>query len=83
MLDTIGIDSTEALFEPVPESLRLNSLDLPRGISEMEALGLVQELGRSAREQAPELSFVGGGAYEHFTPSVVDAMISRSEFYTA
>ena len=83
MLETIGIDSTAALFNPVPESLRLASLDLPAGISEMEALGLVQDLARSAREQAPALSFVGGGAYEHFTPSVVDAMISRSEFYTA
>lgn len=83
MLETIGIDSTAALFDPVPETLRLSSLDLPAGISEMEALGLVQDLARSAREQAPALSFVGGGAYEHFTPSVVDAMISRSEFYTA
>ncbi len=83
MLDTIGIDSTEALFDPVPEPLRLASLDLPAGISEMEALELIHELGRSARDQAPALSFTGGGAYEHFTPSVVDAMISRGEFYTA
>lgn len=83
MLETIGIDSTAALFDPVPETLRLRSLDLPAGISEMEALGLVQDIARSAREQTPALSFVGGGAYEHFTPSVVDAMISRSEFYTA
>lgn len=83
MLDTIGIDSTDALFDPVPESLRLGSLDLPAGISEMEAVRLIEELGRSARAQAPALSFVGCGAYEHFTPSVVDAMISRSEFYTA
>ena len=83
MLDTIGIESTDTLFDPVPESLRLGSLDLPAGISEMEALGLIEELGRTARKQAPELSFVGGGAYEHFTPSVVDAMISRGEFYTA
>ena len=83
MLDTIGIASTEALFDPVPASLRLDSLDLPSGISELEALRLVEELGRSARAQAPALSFLGGGAYDHFTPSVVDAMISRSEFYTA
>ncbi len=83
MLETIGVDSTDALFDPVPASLRLESLDLPSGISEMEALGLIEELGRSAREQAPALAFTGGGAYEHFTPSVVDAMISRSEFYTA
>ncbi len=83
MLDTVGIDSTDELFDPVPASLRLAYLDLPSGISEMEALGLIEDLGRSARERSPALSFAGGGAYEHFTPSVVDAMISRSEFYTA
>ena len=83
MLDAIGIECTADLFAPVPESLRLKGLDLPAGISEMEAVALVQDLARRVREDAPELSFLGGGAYEHFTPSVVDAMISRGEFYTA
>ena len=83
MLEAIGITSTEELFRPVPQDLRLEALDLPEGISEMEALSLVDDLARQTREDAPPLSFIGGGAYEHFVPSVVDAMISRSEFYTA
>ncbi len=83
MLDVIGVESTADLFAPVPESLRIEGLDLPEGISEMEALALVQDLAQEVEAHAPALSFVGGGAYEHFTPSVVDAMISRSEFYTA
>ena len=83
MLDAIGVGSVAELFVPVPEDLRLKGLDLPAGISEMEAVALLEELSRRMRENAPELSFMGGGAYEHFTPSVVDAMISRSEFYTA
>jgi glycine dehydrogenase subunit 1 len=83
MLDVIGIGSTEELFGPVPEKLRLKELDLPPGISEMEAVSLVNDLAARARADAPALSFIGGGAYEHFIPSVVDAMISRSEFYTA
>ncbi len=83
MLDVIGVKSTADLFNPVPDALRLKHLDLPPGISEMEAMKLVQDLAKGINEEAPELSFVGGGAYEHFTPSVVDEIISRGEFYTA
>ena len=83
MLEAIGIESVADLFAPIPEELRLKGLDLPPGISEMEAVGLVQDLALGQRRDAPALSFVGGGAYAHFTPRVVDAMISRSEFYTA
>ncbi len=83
MLEAIGVGSTEELFHPVPAQLRLNALDLPEGISEMEAMALVDSLAVQIREEAPGLSFLGGGAYEHFVPSVVDALISRSEFYTA
>lgn len=83
MLDVIGVGSTDDLFAPIPDGLRLKGLDLAPGVSEMEAIGMVQDLAARVRENAPDLSFIGAGAYEHFTPSVVDAMISRSEFYTA
>ena len=83
MLEVIGVNSTDALFESIPEPLRLKALDLPAGMSEMEAMARLRSLAREAREAAPALSFLGGGAYEHFVPSVVDAMLSRSEFYTA
>jgi glycine dehydrogenase subunit 1 len=84
MLDTIGVPDVEALFSPVPEALRLKEgLALPDGISEMEAVARVRDLALGIREKAPALSFVGGGAYDHFVPAVVDTVISRSEFYTA
>ena len=84
MLDTIGVPDVEALFSPVPEALRLKEgLALPTGISEMEAVARVRDLALGIREKAPALSFVGGGAYDHFVPAVVDTVISRSEFYTA
>ncbi len=83
MLDVVGLERTTDLFEPVPERLRLEGLDLPSGISELEAQAVVRGLAGRLREDAPGLSFLGGGAYDHFTPSVVDAVISRSEFYTA
>ncbi len=80
MLNVIGVASTDELFAPVPESLRLNALNLPPGISEMEAMASVQSL--TDQSETP-LSFLGGGAYDHFSPSVVDAIISRGEFFTA
>ncbi|MFT5365988.1 MAG: glycine dehydrogenase subunit 1, partial [Candidatus Latescibacterota bacterium] len=83
MLQTIGLDSTDDLFKPIPESLRLKALDLAPGISEMEVLQVVDGLAAQIAAQAPALSFLGGGAYDHFSPTVVDAMISRGEFFTA
>lgn len=81
MLNAIGVASTDDLFAPVPESLRLNALNLPPGISEMEAMAFMQSLTDCGSETS--LSFLGGGAYDHFSPSVVDAIISRGEFFTA
>ena len=66
MLERSGSIRHRRCSIPSRKPLRLRSLDLPAGVSEMEALGLVQDLGRSTREQTPSLSFVGGGAYEHF-----------------
>ena len=83
MLGVLGVSSVGELFAPVPESLRLKNLALPHGISEMEAVAFVQSLADGIREQGAATSFLGGGAYDHFSPSVVDAMISRGEFFTA
>ena len=84
MLSAIGVPDVDALFDPIPDSLRIrDGLSLPRGLSEMEAVERVGSLAKAARRSAPELSFVGGGAYDHFIPAVVDTVISRSEFYTA
>lgn len=83
MLDAVGVGSVSDLFTPIPEPLRLKDLDLPAGLTEMEATRLVDDLAAEARASAPSLSFLGAGAYDHFTPSVVDATISRGEFFTA
>lgn len=84
MMDKIGIDSIEDLFSVLPEKVRLKKkLDLPEGISEMELLNLVKKKADKNKPISDQISFMGAGAYDHYIPSIVDHIISRSEFYTA
>ena len=81
MLATVGVDSVEELFADIPEELRAPGLKLPPGRSEW---AVRQHLRRLAAKNAIHLvSFLGGGFYDHFIPAAVDALASRSEFYTA
>src|ERR1041385_6825891 len=83
MLEQIGVASTEKLFESIPENLRLRShLNVPAAMSELELLKRFEEMGRR-NQAAQRVSFLGGGAYSHYTPTIVDHLISRSEFFTA
>ncbi len=84
MLEKIGVKSFEDLIAAIPPELRAGlSLDLPDPLSELEVEQEVQSLtgGNTACHQA--VSFLGGGAYDHFIPRVVDFIVSRPEFATA
>ncbi|GAA0443512.1 aminomethyl-transferring glycine dehydrogenase subunit 1 [Lentibacillus halophilus] len=84
MLDVIGVDSTDALFADIPEKVRFSGdLNLKKPANEHS---LKKELAGMAAKNAnlSEYScFLGAGVYDHGIPSVVDHVISRSEFYTA
>ncbi len=84
MLNKIGVASVNDLFTTIPQSFQLNrALDVPAALSEME---LQQHIGALAKQNASAddaVCFLGGGSYDHFIPSVVDVVASRSEFYTA
>jgi len=83
MLKAIGLEKMEDLFQCLPEEGKFPNLDLPDGITEMEALDELQYIS-SFNETTQELvSFLGAGAYNHFIPAAVDAILQRSEFYTA
>src|SRR4051794_32457174 len=83
MLADIGVASAEKLFESIPENLRLRGhLNVPAAMSELELLKRFDEMG-SRNQAAQRVSFLGGGAYSHYTPTIVDSLISRSEFFTA
>ncbi|HDC7698969.1 TPA: aminomethyl-transferring glycine dehydrogenase subunit GcvPA [Staphylococcus aureus] len=84
MLQTIGAKSIGELFGDVPSGILLNR-DLNIAESEAETT-LLRRLNRIASKNITKethTSFLGAGVYDHYAPSVVDAMISRSEFYTA
>ena len=80
MLRSVGARSVEDLFASIPQPLRTKGLKLPKGLSEMEAMARFREL---AGQNASLTCFAGAGMYDHFIPSVVDALSGRTEFYTA
>ncbi|MDX1569034.1 MAG: aminomethyl-transferring glycine dehydrogenase subunit GcvPA [Xanthomonadales bacterium] len=81
MLAEIGADSIEALFDEIPEALRISGLDhVPSGESEMAISRRMREL--AARDGTPRC-FAGGGAYEHHIPAAVWEITTRGEFYSA
>ena len=84
MLDTIGVASIDDLFKAVPANVKLkNDLELEPALSE---IGVRRKLGKLANKNRSinELScFRGAGSYDHYIPSTVPSIITRSEFYTA
>ncbi len=83
MLNSIGLNTSEDLFSSIPDELRLRrNLNTPPALSEIELLSRFQELG-DRNAGAGKISFLGGGAYSHYSPTIVDHILSRSEFFTA
>jgi glycine dehydrogenase subunit 1 len=80
MLEVIGVQSIEDLFDEIPRNLRAGTLDVPPAMSEMEISRLMSE--RAAADGRP-LNFLGAGAYEHHIPAPVWAIATRGEFYSA
>jgi glycine dehydrogenase subunit 1 len=83
MLEAIGLTSAEQLFDSIPQELRLQRpLNTPAALSEIELLDKFERLGQQ-NAAARRASFLGAGAYSHYIPTIVDYIISRSEFFTA
>lgn len=84
MLFRIGAKSFAELLATIPSEITLKkSLSLLPGMSETEAVTYLKKISYQNRSEECYTCFMGGGAYDHFIPAVVDAIISRSEFYTA
>ena len=83
MLQSIGLSSADDLFSSIPEDLRLRRpLNTPAALAETELLTRFERMGEK-NAGARRISFLGGGAYAHYIPTIVDHILSRSEFFTA
>jgi glycine dehydrogenase subunit 1 len=81
MLKVVGAHSIDDLFVDIRKNQRPKSFNLPTGQSEFEVVEYIKNL---ANQNASDLKlFIGGGYYDHYVPSAVNAIISRGEFYTA
>jgi len=80
MLEVIGVQSIDELFDEIPRELRAGVLGVPPALSEMEIGRLLSD--RAASDGRP-LNFIGAGAYEHHIPAPVWAIATRGEFYSA
>jgi glycine dehydrogenase subunit 1 len=83
MLKTIGVPNVEALFADVPAQVRFPKLNLPGPLSELETLRELMELANVNAHAQERPLFLGAGAYNHFSPSIVNHLILRGEFLTA
>lgn len=84
MLSTIGVESFEELLSSIPSQIRLKRpLELPPPLSELEVSAFMRHLSEESEDLDHNISFLGGGSYDHWIPAAVSSIIERSEYYTA
>jgi glycine dehydrogenase subunit 1 len=84
MLEFLGVDQASELFTDIPADIRMKRpLDLPKALSELSLDRHMQKLADKNQNLGQLVSFLGGGSYEHYQPSIIDALVGRSEFYTS
>ena len=83
MLRTCGCGDNgfDELFRSIPDELRLRGLSLEEPRCEQDVLKKLHQI--ESKNRSDLVSFIGGGFYDHFVPSVIDALVSRGEFLTA
>ena len=81
MLDKVGLKSLDGLYGQIPEDIRFKGdYEIPLGASEIEVRQLFERLGSQNQQMT---CFAGYGVYDHYTPSVIPNLLSRSEFLTS
>lgn len=84
MLETIGVPSVDDLFSDIPEKVRFKGLyNIKEAKSETALLKELSQMAAKNADVKQNVSFLGAGVYDHYIPTIVDHVISRSEFYTA
>lgn len=86
MLDTIGVSSIKELFSDIPESTRATkekAIELEEALSEQSLTKHMKELASKNTTTETHAYFLGAGTYDHYSPSIVNHVLLRSEFMTA
>ncbi len=81
MCSEIGVNNVEDLFKQIPQEIRMNELNLPDGLSEMETQRQVKKLAKE--NKSDYINFMGGGIYNKFVPACIAQVAGRFEFNTA
>ncbi len=83
MLSMLGLGSASELFRTIPEDVQLGrELKITDPLAEPEVIAAMEEMA-ARNTAATKPSFLGAGVYSHFSPTVVDHLIQRSEFFTS
>ncbi len=83
MLASIGLLSEQELFRSIPENVRLGrELNVTDPLAEPEVIAAMEEMA-AKNTAATKPSFLGAGVYSHYSPTIVDHLIQRSEFFTS
>ena len=84
MLAKSGHASLDDLFKTIPDALKLKDpLNLPEALSEWDLDTYMEELASANIACKDYKCFIGAGSYDHYIPSIVPYLVSRSEFATA
>ncbi|MDQ6788057.1 MAG: aminomethyl-transferring glycine dehydrogenase subunit GcvPA [Acidobacteriota bacterium] len=83
MLQIVGLNSADELFRSIPKDVQLNrKLKVTEPLAELEVISAMEKLAEK-NSAARKTSFLGAGAYSHYSPTIVDHLIQRSEFFTS
>lgn len=83
MLAAVGLSSADELFRSIPGDVQLGRrLEITEPLAESEVIAAMEGLA-AKNTAAAKPSFLGAGVYSHFSPTVVDHLIQRSEFFTS
>ena len=84
MLKVCKVNSIDDLFSDIPDNLKLKrDLELEESKSELEVATIVKNIAYKNISTEELTCFLGAGAYDHYVPSIIKHITSRSEFYTA
>ena len=83
MLKELKLKSIDDLFSDIPKEIKINKLDIPKGLSQQETEKKLQKIASKNKSYNDMLTFLGGGIKPHYTPAVVKSITSRSEFFTS